>query len=406
MEDLGWTTRSAQPKPPTLQCTALPKIDIVNIPPRPWAYGHFLLFGKAAALAAVDGGGKGAMAVVILLSMITGQPLLGEKVWRKGPVVIVTYEDDEEEWHRRIAAACIHYNIDCDFITDNVHFISHSNADRVCFGTSNERGSFSNADADDVIEIIRKVGAVGLFIDPFNLCHAMEDGNNNVIIARVAAVLNYICAETKCAGLIMHHLRKGSTGEIDDIMGATSLRATFRSCRLLARMANDEAGELKIPQKEAWQFSRIASVKANYAPPPDKATWYRLISIDLGNGADIYPDGDSVGVTTSWAPPATDEGLDYETLSAVFDAIGKTHHTDIRQAKHTAWVGAPLMIIGDRSEAQAKTIIKTWLDTGVLIKGKYNHTESKHSVSCVTLNEAKVIQILADLNRFEAPPQD
>jgi RecA-family ATPase len=76
-----------------------------QIPPRPWAYGHFLLFGQAAVIGAVDGCGKGAQAVAIALAMITGRELLGERVWRTGPVAIITDEDDEMEWRRRIAAA-------------------------------------------------------------------------------------------------------------------------------------------------------------------------------------------------------------------------------------------------------------------------------------------------------------
>ena len=58
-------------------------------------------------MGAVDGGGKGAIAVSMALAMITGKSLLDEKVWRPGPVAIISYEDDEEEWHRRIAAAFI-----------------------------------------------------------------------------------------------------------------------------------------------------------------------------------------------------------------------------------------------------------------------------------------------------------
>ena len=90
----------------------LPLIAINKIPPRRWAYGRFLLFGSAAVIGAVDGGGKGAIAVVIMLSMITGKPLLGETVWKCGPVAIITYEDDATEWQRRIAAACKHYELD------------------------------------------------------------------------------------------------------------------------------------------------------------------------------------------------------------------------------------------------------------------------------------------------------
>ena len=95
-----------------LESYALEPIGRQNIPPRQWAYGNYLLFGKTAVLGAVDGGGKGAIATVMLLAHIFGQPLLGEKIWRHGRVAIITYEDDETEWHRRIAAACVHYQLD------------------------------------------------------------------------------------------------------------------------------------------------------------------------------------------------------------------------------------------------------------------------------------------------------
>jgi hypothetical protein len=86
---------------PALIAARLDPTPIEKIPPRPWTYGRFLLFGSAAVIGAVDGGGKGAIAVVMALAMITGRLLLGERVWRTGPVAIVTYEDDETEWHRR-----------------------------------------------------------------------------------------------------------------------------------------------------------------------------------------------------------------------------------------------------------------------------------------------------------------
>ena len=53
-----------------------PKLPtIADIPPRQWAYGNLLLLGHASVIGAIDGGGKGAHAVAIALSMITGKPL-------------------------------------------------------------------------------------------------------------------------------------------------------------------------------------------------------------------------------------------------------------------------------------------------------------------------------------------
>ena len=251
-------------------------------------------------------------------------------------------------------------------------------------------------DGDEIIGMLCEMGAILLVIDPFNLSHGFEDGNNNVMIAKVAAEMDRVCDQSGCAGLLLHHLRKGSTGQIDDMMGATSLRATFRSCRILAKMLPDEAKALSI-DKDVWRYSRIASVKANHAPPPEKATWYRLDSVELGNGTEDYPDGDSVGVTATWCPRAMFEGMPPETLRAVFDVLGKTEHSPSRQAKHTPWAGGPLMQQGGRSEREASNILKGWIDSGVLVKGEYYHSASKNTVACVTLDTEKVAEIMAGL---------
>ncbi|HVC62385.1 MAG TPA: AAA family ATPase [Acetobacteraceae bacterium] len=168
----------------TLECVTIPATGAPNIPPRPWAYGRFLLFGSAAVLGAVDGGGKGAIATVMALAMITGEPLLGERVWRPGPVVIVSYEDDEDEWHRRVAAACIHYRCDYATVLAGIHFVRKP-GHRVSFGTIVD-GAIQFPDSAQIEKKIAEIGAALLIIDPFNHAHNLDDGNNNVMVAKVA----------------------------------------------------------------------------------------------------------------------------------------------------------------------------------------------------------------------------
>ena len=115
------------------------KRPISAIPPRTWAYGRFLLFGSAAVIGAVDGAGKGLLAVVKAIAMITGKPLLGEKVWRTGPVAIVTYEDDQDEWERRFAAACVRYELDYETVIQSVYFL-HKPGGRVTLAERNRDG--------------------------------------------------------------------------------------------------------------------------------------------------------------------------------------------------------------------------------------------------------------------------
>src|SRR5215469_17675276 len=196
-------------------CETLEPIPITSIAPRTWAYGNFLLFGHAAVLGAVDGGGKGAHAVAIALSMITGRELLGDKVWRTGPVVIITYEDDQMEWRRRIAAACLHHDIDYDAVISSFYFITRPRsqitfAARLTSPGEVSRIGFPHSEA--IIQHLKAVKPALFIVDPFNRAHALEDGNSNVMIALVAGEISRIAAEAGCAALVLHHLRKGSNG--------------------------------------------------------------------------------------------------------------------------------------------------------------------------------------------------
>jgi hypothetical protein len=396
MDAGGFPKMGVPIKPPRLplECAQLPNLGCTKIPPRRWAYGRFLLFGQCACLAAVDGGGKGAIAVGISLSHITGRPLLGEKVWRTGPVAIITYEDDQEEWHRRIAAACEHHQVNYEIAIANINFI-HRPRERIVFATMGDLGVIY-PDGDEIITKLRECGAVLLIVDPLNHAHGLDDGNSNAMMAKVAAEMNRIAADAGVAGLVLHHLRKGATGQVDDIMGATAIRATFRSSRVLTKMTQEEAEKLDVTDG-AWRYARISGSKENYAPPPDKATWFRLASVSLGNGTDDYPEGDEIGVATTWECRRLFEGMDVNQLKAVFDALRNTVHGPSKQATHTPWAGQPLIEIGKRSDREASKIVKAWIENGVLREDEHLN-EQRHKVKKVVLADAKAMAILAGIS--------
>jgi len=381
---------------------------ISDIPPRPWAFGTYLLFGHAAVIGAIDGGGKGAYAVAVALSMITGRPLLNEHVWRTGPVVIITYEDNKEEWARRIAAACIHYGIDFADVKNQFHFIVRRDRERVYFAAQSEAG-LVYPDSAGIIRVLKELNAALFIVDPFNLAHDSADGNSNVAIAKVASEISRIAAESAVAALVLHHLRKGSSGTVDDLMGATALRANFRATRILIRMSKSEAESLNLPTREHWRYSRIADSKENYAQPPEFATWYYLESVELGNPAGIYVSGDNVQVTKTWTPPDVFEGLPLDAVSNIFDAIrqglgnGEFYSPDKRSPER--WAGNLIVKYSSKSPADASRILKTWLqpDKKVLIKDEYYSPDRREEIARVSLNEAKVAEILGPL-RFRMDP--
>jgi hypothetical protein len=282
------------------------------------------------------------------------------------------------------------------------HFISRPGG-KVTFGALNYRGSVVFPDSSEIVKHLQAIGAVMLLIDPFNHAHSFDDGNNNVMIANVAGEIGRICQETGVAGLVLHHLRKGGTGAADDLMGAVSLRATFRACRILIRMTADIAEKMKIP--DPWRYIRIGGSKENYAPPPEKSSWFRLISVSLQNGTDDYPDGDEIGVATSWKARGLFEGMDYDQLSAVFAELRAVIHGPTKQAKHTPWAALPLMQIGGRSEREATLILKTWIENGILNKGTFRQPAGRNEVSMVALDDAKAAEILASIAEPEIPDE-
>jgi hypothetical protein len=378
-----------------LLCEPIRPRDIADIPPRPWAYGNFLMFGQVAVLGAIDGGGKGAMAVVIALSMITGQPLLAETVWRPGAVAVLSYEDDETEWSRRIAAASIHYGLPFRSVASGFHFLRRGSQTPTIATLQHDR--LICPDSEAIIRHLRRIDARLLIVDPFNLSHELDDGNNNVRVGQVAKEIARIARESGVAGLVLHHLRKGNSGHIDDLMGAASLRATVRSTRILSRMSDDEAERLNIRPQEAWRHSRIAASKENYAPPPDLATWYKLESVRLDNPSADYPEGDSVQVTTPWSPPSAFDGLSLAAIARIFEAIragpgeGEFYSPDRRSKR---WVGAVIAANSGKGEADAARILRSWLKNQVLFQDSYVSPERREPVGRVDLNESKAAEIL------------
>jgi hypothetical protein len=395
----GYDGESDEP----LVCKPLAPLAISDIPPRPWAFGKFLMFGTASVIGARDGGGKGYIAVIIALSMITGHPLLGERVWRKGPVAIITYEDDEMEWRRRIAAACLHYGpkhgFDYDQVIGSFHFISRPHG-RVCLAANAAMGVIF-PDGDSIIKHVVAIGAALLIVDPFNHTHALLDGNSNVLIAKVAAEAMRIAQESTVAVLVLHHLRKGATGDPDDLMGATALRATFRAARILARMLAEQGEKLKLSRKQTWRYSRITGSKENYAPPPEFTTWYKLESVDLNNPDNIYEDGDNVAVATVWTPPSAFEGIPITVIAEIFDALrippapGLRHSPDPRSNE---WAGLIIMDKAGKTSDDTNTVVHAWIENEVLIKGDYvSADKNRRKRTCVILNEAKAAEILEHL---------
>jgi hypothetical protein len=86
-------------------------------------------------------------------------------------------------------------------------------------------------------------------------------------------------------------------------------------------MSTEEAGTFNVDEPLRRSLVRLDSGKVNIAPPAADAKWFRLVSVDLGNASDLYPNGDSVQAVETWLPPSAWDGIDSPTASRILDDI-------------------------------------------------------------------------------------
>ena len=144
--------------------------------------------------------------------------------------------------------------------------------------------------------------------------------------------------------------------------------AAARSVRVLNNMSKDEAEKSGIDVDRRRFFFRSDIGKANLAPPSEKAAWYNLASVPLGNG-DPPDDGDIVGVVTTWEWPNAFEGVTITDLRAVQAEVRKGRWRENSQAKD--WVGIAVARVlkldpkDKTAKAKIRALMKTWIENGM-----------------------------------------
>jgi hypothetical protein len=355
--------------------TATPFVwrDPKRLPRREFLYGRHYARGFCSATFAPGGVGKSAHAIVEALSMVTGRPLLGERVPRPLKVWILNLEDPKEESDRRVAAACLRYGVGAADLEGRLYV--DSGRDRPVVVASQSRvGVVVAAPVVDQLEAeIARRGIDVVVVDPFVACHEVGENDNGAINA-VAGVWRRIADRTRCAVELIHHARKAGQGEygpmtVDDGRGASALKDATRSARVLNPMTETEADGFRLDSPVG--YFRVTDGKANLAPRSRTPRWRELVSVDLENG----PPGESdqVGVAVAWDPPAV-AGVPTPPPAEVLKvqqavAAGRWRHDP--QAHQ--WVGIAIAgVLGldldrPRDKGRVKTLQAAWEKEGRLL---------------------------------------
>ena len=379
-EDDGFGPQAAQggaggatdTAPTSYTITAQPFVwrDPRTFPRRQWLYGKHLVRKFLSCTVAPGGVGKSSLQLVEAIAMATGKPLLGVQVREPLTVWIINLEDPLEELERRVLAVMLHFRIHPDELGGRL-FLNSGRDTKVVIASTTKAGTVVAVPVVDALKAeIRAKRADVVVIDPLVKAHQVPE-NDNVAVDMVCSTFAGIADECDCAFDLIHHVRKTNGAEVtvEDGRGAVALLAACRSARALNRMSKDEAARAGIEADKTRLFFRAENGKGNLAPP-EKAEWFQLRSVPLGNGEPDLPfdNGDQVAVATSWTWPDALEGRTVRDLLAVQRAVdGGKHRADVQASE---WVGkvvaTVLQMDPDTDRAKIGAMLKVWLASGAL----------------------------------------
>jgi hypothetical protein len=293
-------------------------------------------------------------------------------------------EDPKEELDRRFAAACKHYNLTKEDIGDHL-FVDSGRAMPIVIAEDTRSGTrIAVPVIKEIIATLIENRIDVLIIDPFVSCHRVAE-NDNAAIERVAKSWSNISEVADCSISLAHHVRKtgGESVTVEDGRGASALRDAVRKARTLNNMTAREAENAEIEERDRQLYFRCDIGKRNLTRPAEKVDWFKLESVDLGNGPHLGGmGGDEVGVVTAWGYPKVDAPfITTSDIERVQAAINGGRWRADQRAKNEPWVGiavAQVLGLDLRSKADKRAVAKLvdgWLRAGFLkqVVGQDSH---------------------------------
>lgn len=347
--------------------------DPVKIPRRKWLLGKWMQRGEVTAIIAPGGVGKTTFEIGLAVSIASGADIF-DRTLHEGAARVWCWnlEDDREELTRQFTAAAILHRLEHSAFGERI-FVD--GLDRsLCTAIETREGAQLVQPVYEAVtrEIIRR-GIDVLTIDPFVSSHSINENDNGAIDA-VAKAWKQVAQRCNCAIVLVHHTRKtgGNAITAEDMRGASSLGGAVRTVLTLNPMGQDEGDRYGITDRaERRTIVRVDNGKVNRAPP-ESAFWFKIHSVDLGNGQGLTP-GDQVGAAAKWNPPDAFDGISVRDLYNVQSAIDQADDEQCREnAQAQGWVGHVIATALDldtdepQDKARIKQLLKTWISKGAL----------------------------------------
>jgi hypothetical protein len=362
------------------------------IPPRGWLLGNQFCRRFLSSIIAPGGTGKTALRMLQYLAMASGRELTGQHVFRRSRVLMLGLEDDRDEMRRRIKAACIHHRIDQDDIKGWLFCAAPKGMKLAEMRNGTRQIGHLEKLLREAIER-RKPDLVGF--DPFIRLHALEE-NDNGAMDFVCDLLIKLSIEYDIAIDAPHHTKKGqlAAGDADNGRGGSGMRDAARLVSTLTTMTEDEAKMFGISEIDRYDYVRLDPAKVNIARKSQKATWFKIEGVKLGNATEQYPKGDEVQTVDPWTPPDTWAMVSTPALNAALTDIeagmsNGQRYSDAPAARdRAAWVVLQRHC-PDSTEGQCREIIRAWIKAGTLYREEYTDPVKRDTRSGLRLDPSK-----------------
>lgn len=297
--------------------------DWSSLPPRKWLLGNVFCRRFVSSLIADGGIGKTALRILQALSLATNKQLTGEHVFQRARVLYVSLEDDRDELRRRVRAAMLHHKIEPAEI-DGWLFLSAPEGKAGKLVTANPRTKRPLiADMKPELDKAISANAIDLLIlDPLVKAHDVEENDNSAMDVVIQVLANLAVAHDIAVD-VLHHTSKGAAdpGNADRGRGASAVKNGARLVYTLTQMSVDEAKLFGVNEAERRSHVRVDSGKVNITPPLERAQWFQIVGVPLGNAEALYPNGDRVQTMVPWTPPQVWDGISDDVLKRIVDEI-------------------------------------------------------------------------------------
>lgn len=277
---------------------ALSLAKVNAMPARPWIVPGLLMRGVITEIMAPGATGKTALQIQLGAAIATGAMHAiaatgadGEASYtlrERTKVLVINFEDAQEELERRAGAAFKHFGLDFDAARSSLRVFSGSDHNFKLLVRADRNRLVETPQVADLIEYIKDEGFGVVMLDPLADMHEADE-NSNSEMRRVADVLRKIATETRAAVLVAHHTRKppaasadGFAGNMDAGRGASAIVSAVRIALTLFHMTEKDAKSMGINETDRHKFVRLDDAKMNLILSSPFARWFRKETVRVG----------------------------------------------------------------------------------------------------------------------------